>query len=219
MVKIFLIPLFLFSLILSSCGREEGASERRLRRPKSEESGQRQRPFVRAEDQGQGASQPGDLSQQGPSATGQTAVKRENFVFPVSFQTSGHTTMVLTKPTPGEPKISIFARPKPIPMALIAGLSGRLSITTEGKYYNVSIESADNRTLHFEELIIKHTKFIVSNGTSLKQKQQWATTKRPFIFYITKNGHLLEPCISIESNKINIVKKYTDPPSCGENFE
>ena len=202
-MKILFIPLFLFSLSLSSCGREEEASERRLRRPKLERSGQRERPS-------------GDVSQQDPSTAGQPApaVRRENFVFPVSFAHSGHKTMVLTKPDPKGPEVSIFARPKKFPVALIAGLSGRLSITTEGKYYNVSIESADNRTLHFKELMIKHTNFIVSNGTNLKQRQQWATTKKPFIFYITKNGNLLDICISIESEKIEIVKKYTDPPGC-----
>ena len=99
--------------------------------------------------------------------------------------------MVLNKTNPDEPEISIFARPKKIPMALIAGLSGKISITTEGKYYNVSIDTADNRTLHFKELMIKHTNFIVSDGANLKQRQQWATTKAVFYFLYYKKWKLV----------------------------
>ena len=101
-------------------------------------------------------------------------------------------------------------------MTLIASLSGKVSITEEGRYYNVFINSAtDNRYPHFK-LIKKHTDLLVASGEVVKQNQHLAVTTKHITFYIkTDEGELLDLCIPrVESGKVSIINNTPDPSDC-----
>lgn len=215
-MKFLLLLILILSFSVSSCTKGE-EDNKRLRREKTKEPKKRI---------GKGIIQNPALTQ-GPetiserpvlqSPPEQMAEEQEELIFPVSYS-SDHETLSLDPKDQEYTKVSISAKPKDYPLGLKAGLSGHLSLSTEGGVHTFRINpTKSNKVLHFE-LTEEDTILMSDDGQLVSQGDILAETTGPIIFYITHNGEITILCLAVnnQASNINVVKTFPDHPSCAE---
>ena len=140
---------------------------------------------------------------------------KESLVFPFVLS-SDHNSLIFESIDGSAYKVSISAKPEEKPVHLVAGFSGRLSITTNNDRHTLTISSPKNSETLYFELSAENTTLMVDNGVDVSQTQTLAKTTKPVTFYVKKNGELTVLCFFFDnsSQKINKIKNFSDHPDC-----
>ena len=140
---------------------------------------------------------------------------KESLVFPFVLS-SDHNSLIFESIDGSAYKASISAKPEEKPVHLVAGFSGRLSITTSNDRHTLTISSPKNSETLYFELSVENTTIMVGNGVDVSQTQTLAKTTKPVTFYVKKNGELTVLCFFFDnsSQKINKIKNFPDHPDC-----
>lgn len=138
------------------------------------------------------------------------------FVFPVALR-NNHESLLLDAISNEKHKVSISANPKNIPVQLVAGFSGHLSISTNEGIHTLILSPPTITQSFYFELESQNTTLTVADGNTVKQRQALAETTGPITFYIKQDDELTILCFPLLPKNINVVKSFVEQPECQEN--
>ena len=206
--------LFFFVLFfLISCLEPESNSRFHGSRTKQKGAKERQRPNQETEETAQAET---DLSPQEATAPSpvQPAPQAESLIFPFVFK--GEHVKVHLQPKEEQKKMLVSVEPGEIPVSLVAGFSGKLSLTENEESHILSVSPKNKDRVFFFELSKETTKLLVADGASVAQKAPIAESSKPVLFYIKKENQLTRLCFSVDqiSTSVTIVQDYENHPDC-----
>ena len=150
-----------------------------------------------------------------PSTNQKTAPKpnTESLIFPFILS-EGHKSLIL-KSSDNE-KISFSVQPETLPLTLVAGLSGTVSLKKQNETYYLSLTPHQARQILHFELSEKDSVVETSDQAQVSQSQILMKSSKPIVFYITENSEFHILCINTSSieKSLTVVKELSSTPAC-----
>ena len=150
-----------------------------------------------------------------PAVPGQKtpAAVPESLILPFEFNAS-HKSLLLK--SADHKRISFSATPNTMPIRLVAGLSGTVSLKTQNGFHYLSLTPKQgSQTLHFE-LSESASTVETSDQAEVTQKQLLMTSSKPIVFYIQSNSEINVICLNTSGLEevLKVVKELPDIDDC-----
>ena len=190
------------------CQQENDSEEgKKPRRARSRDREDRKAAKTEREDRERRAEEADEPSPAAPA--------KERLIFPARLKT-GHSALSLASNDNSAFKMIISAEPQSLPVSLIAGLSGTVSISTnEGSHILILSSPKNNKTLYFE-LNEGASNLMASDSQNVSQGQVLAETTMPLVFYAKENGELTAICPSFDEleQNLKLINSFPSHPNC-----
>ena len=206
-----LTAFLILSFSITSCGGggEEGPHRRRPSGPRPE------RPPAPP-----GEHEPESLTDTEPSE------ETSKLKLPIVIDTNKHETIFLENADDKGYKVKITVStkrsfldlfPRGVPVSINAAFDGTASLKTTDNTYILSLSSSTEDKIFYFELNKKHSDVTFDEAEkTLEKGEKLASTEKPIIFYIKKDGELEPLCMSIKTiANIDLKNKFSSKdPDC-----